>query len=225
MHPALVMFIPMAAQCQWNPATNTSSTLFLYARATAETSRFYDIQATSVATCCVAHVSLVFGDWIHQKSNNPYMLGANHDMTDMYIMVRVIHPVLGIHFSCVWWTPLFMDWWLFSNTGNHPMFWPRIQTIRDQTPDPFERVPHSCPDLGVAKLRCESWAKLIFPNFSQLDMREPTVFLAPWATVSYLWLHWPLSSPRNEWKSRMLIANAEIIHKDQCDPNIFIIFT
>ena len=157
----------------------TPPALFLYVRATAETSRFYDIQATSVATCCVAHVSLVFGDWIHQKSKNPYVLGANHDMTDMYIMVRVIHPVLGIHFSCVW-TPLFMDWWLFSNTGNHPMFWPRIQTIRDQTPDPNERVPHSCSDLGVATLRCESWAKLIFPNFPQLDMREPTVFLAPW---------------------------------------------
>ena len=94
-------------------------------------------------------------------------------------MVRVSHPVLGIHVSCVW-IPFFMDWWLFSNTGNHPMFWPRIQTIRDQTPDPFERVPHSCPDLGVATLRCESWAKLIFPNFPQLDMREPTVFLAPW---------------------------------------------
>ena len=52
----------------------------------------------------------------------------------------------------------------------------------DPWPDsrPLERVPHSCPDLGVATLRCELWAKLIFPNFPQLDMREPTVFLAPW---------------------------------------------
>ena len=54
---------------------------------------------------------------------------------------------------------------------------------------------------------------------------SPQFFLHHEATVSCLWLNWPLSSPRNEWKSRMLIANAEIIHKDQCDPNIFIIFT
>ena len=95
--------------------------------------------------------------------------------------------ILWLGSSIPYWESIFhvyesLSSWIddCSNTGNHPMFWPRIQTICDQTPDPFERVPHSCPDLGVAKLRCESWAKLIFPNFPQLDMREPTVFLAPW---------------------------------------------
>jgi hypothetical protein len=64
-----------------------------------------------------------------------------------------------------------------------------------------------------------NWYSPTFPNST---CGSPQFFLHHEATVSYLWLHWPLSSPRHEWKSRMLIANAEIIHKDQCDPYIII---
>ena len=216
MRPALVMFIPMVAQCQWNPATNTSSTLFLYALATAETSMFCDIQATSVATCCVAHVSLVFGDWIYQTSNNPYY--------HWYVYYGYGHPsLIG--------NPLFMC----MNPSLHGLM-AVLQYGRPTTPCFDHEFRRSVTKLQTPSNKCRTGAPtLVWPNcdanrepnwysptFPNSTCGSPQFFLHHEATVSYLWLNWPLSSPRNEWKSRILIANAEIIHKDQCDPSIYI---
>ena len=134
MHPALVMFTPKVAHCQWNPATTTSSTLFLYARATAETSRFCDIQATSVATCCVPHVSLVFGDWITESIKNPITHNMGSSQTSNMSeesnehIYSYGHPSrIGNPFSLGVLIPLFMDWWWFNSS----MWETNVETRRD----------------------------------------------------------------------------------------------